>query len=73
VKVATTGKAMVTVIVERKKGKRWVRVARKTLATSKNKARMRLSHLARGTHRVRIAITSGAGKGRSVTKTFRVR
>jgi hypothetical protein len=34
---------------------------------------VKLSRLKRGTHRVRISITSGAGKGSSVTKTFRVR
>ena len=73
VKVETTGLAMVTVTVERKKGKRWVRVARKTLATSKKRADLKVSHLKRGTHRVRISITSGAGNGSSVTKTFRVR
>jgi thermitase len=73
VKVSTTRLAMVTVTVERAKGKRWVRVARKTLATSRNRASLRLSHLKRGTHRVRISISSSAGKGSSVTKTFRVR
>jgi hypothetical protein len=73
VKVATTGRAMVTVTVERRKGKRWVRLTRKTVATSGNKASVKLSRLKRGTHRVRISITSGAGKGSSVTKTFRVR
>jgi subtilisin family serine protease len=73
VKVETTGRAMVTVTVERKKGKRWVRVSRKTLATSGNEASVKLSRLKRGTHRVRIAITSGAGKGSSVTKRFKVR
>jgi hypothetical protein len=64
---------MVTVTVERRKGKRWVRLTRKTVATSGNKASVKLSRLKRGTHRVRISITSGAGKGSSVTKTFRVR
>jgi hypothetical protein len=34
---------------------------------------VKVPRLKRGTHRVRIAITSGAGKGRSVTKTFKVR
>jgi hypothetical protein len=73
VKVATTSRAMVTVTVERKKGDRWVRVTRRTLATSGNRASVKVPRLKRGTHRVRIAITSGAGKGRSVTKTFKVR
>jgi subtilisin family serine protease len=73
VKVSTTRLAMVTVIVERAKGKSWVRVARKTVATSKNRASLKLSHLKRGTHRVRITVSTSAGKGRSVTKTFKVR
>ena len=73
VKVATTRRAMVTVLVERAKGKGWERVARKTVATSRNRASLKLSHLKRGTHRVRITISSSAGKGRSVTKTFKVR
>ncbi len=34
---------------------------------------LKVSRLKRGTHRVRISITSGAGNGTSVTKTFRVR
>jgi hypothetical protein len=50
-----------------------VRVARKTLATSGNRASVKVSHLARGKHRVRISILSGAGEGSSVSKTFRVR
>ena len=29
--------------------------------------------LKRGTHRVRVSISSGAGTGRSVSKSFRVR
>jgi hypothetical protein len=73
VKVATTSRAMVTVTVERKRGKRWVRVSRRTLATSGNRATVKVSRLARGTHRVRISILSGAGRGSSVSKTFRVR
>ena len=39
VKVATSRAATVEITVERKRGKRWVRVARKTLATSPNRAR----------------------------------
>jgi thermitase len=73
VKVATTRVAIVTVTVERAKGKRWVRVARKTITTSRNRASLKLQRLKRGTHRVRISITSSAGKGSSVSKTFRVR
>ena len=50
-----------------------MRVARKTLATSENRATLKVSRLKRGTHRVRISITSSAGNGTSVSKTFRVR
>ena len=73
VRVKTSGLATVRITVERRKGGKWVRVARKTLATSDNTARMKVSHLKRGTHRVRISISSGAGNGSSVSKTFRVR
>ena len=73
VKVETTRLAMVTVTVERARGRTWVRVARKRIATSRNRASLKLSQLKRGTHRVRISVTSSAGKGSSVTKTFRVR
>ena len=59
------------VTVERKKGRRWVRVTRRTVSGSG--ASVKLSGLKRGTHRVRISISSSAGTGTSVSKTFRVR
>ena len=73
VTVATTRLAMLKITVERKKGRRWVRVARRTLASFGNRATYRVSRLKRGTHRVRVSISSGAGSGTSVSKTFRVR
>jgi Subtilase family/Thrombospondin type 3 repeat len=73
VKLATTRLAMVTITVERKKGRRWVRVARRTAASFGNHASMTVKRLKRGKHRVRVSISSGAGAGRSVSKSFRVR
>jgi hypothetical protein len=34
---------------------------------------VRLKRLKRGAHRVRVSISSGAGAGKSVSKSFRVR
>ena len=59
------------ITVERKKGRRWVRVARKTVGGSR--ATLKLSRLKRGTHRVSVSISNSAGNGSSVSKTFRVR
>ena len=59
------------ITIERKKGHRWVRVSRKTVFG--NSATVKVKHLKRGTHRVRISIANGAGSGTSVSKTFRVR
>jgi thermitase len=68
VQVVAGRQATVRITVERKRGRRWVRVIRKTRATVGNTARVRVSPLRRGRHRVRITI------GRtSVTKGFRVR
>ena len=61
----------VMVTVERKKGRRWVRVTRKTVFGTS--ATLKFKRLKRGTHRVRISISSSAGNGTSVSKTFRVR
>jgi subtilisin family serine protease len=71
VKVVATRDSQVKITVQRKKGRRWVRVTRKTVFGTK--ATLRLKRLKRGTHRVRISITSSAGNGSSVSKTFRVR
>jgi subtilisin family serine protease len=73
VRVSTTGRAMMRITVERKRGRRWVRVARRTRAAVGNRATLKLSRLKRGTHRVRISISSSAGNGTSVSKSFRVR
>jgi hypothetical protein len=63
----------VRITVERKKGRRWVRVTRKKRIASGTRATLRVSRLKRGSHRVRISISSGAGAGTSVSKSFRVR
>jgi hypothetical protein len=73
VRVVTSREATVRITVERKKGRRWVRVTRKTLATGGNRASLTVKRLKRGSHRVRISIASAAGRGTSVTKRFRVR
>ena len=71
VKVSASRAAMLTIVVERKKGRRWVRVTRKTLSgTGKT---LRLKRLKRGSHRVRVSISSGAGAGKSASERFRVR
>jgi hypothetical protein len=73
VRVSTDGLATVRITVERKKGRRWVRVTRKTLVTSRNRTTLRVRGLRRGRHRVRISVSSAAGRGSSVTESFRVR
>jgi subtilisin family serine protease len=73
VRIATTRLAMVKITVERQKGGRWVRVARRTEASRANRVTLKVSRLKRGKHRVRISISSSAGNGTSVSKTFRVR
>ena len=73
IRIATSDVATLRVTVERKKGRRWARVTRRTIVTSRNLASLRLSRLKRGTHRVRISISNSAGSGTSVSKTFRVR
>jgi hypothetical protein len=72
VKVAATRAATLTITVERKKGRRWVRVARRTVNGTTGTT-LRASRLKRGPHRVRVSISSGAGAGKSVSKSFRVR
>lgn len=73
IRVATSDVATLRVTVERRKGRRWVRVTRRTVVTSDQLARLKVSRLKRGRHRVRISISNSAGSGTSVTKSFRVR
>jgi hypothetical protein len=71
VKVRATRIATLRITVERRKGRRWVRVARRTVTGTSTT--LRLSRLRRGSHRVRVSISSSAGAGTSVSKSFRVR
>jgi subtilisin family serine protease len=71
VKVVATRDSQLKVTVERKKGRRWVRVTRKTVFGTS--ATLKFKRLKRGAHRVLISISSSAGNGSSVSKTFRVR
>ena len=73
VRITTTRVASLKVTVQRKRGRRWVRVKRSTEMTSRNRATVRVSRLKRGRYRVRVSITSSSGRGKSVTKCFRVR
>jgi subtilisin family serine protease len=70
-KVAATRAGTLRITVERKKGRRWVRVTRRTVSgTGKT---LRVKRLKRGRYRVRVSISSGAGAGTSKSKSFRVR
>ena len=71
--ISTTGPATLRITVERKRGHRWVRVTRTTRTASGSSATLSLSRLQRGSHRVRVSISSDAGAGESVSKSFRVR
>jgi thermitase len=71
--ISTSRRASMRVTVERRKGRRWVTVERATVVTSHNRATLRILSLRRGSHRVRIAISSSSGRGTPVTKAFRVR
>jgi len=73
VTVETTRRATVRVTVETKRGRKWKRVARKRLVTSGTRARVKVTGLRRGVHRVRISVSSSSGTGEPVTKGFRVR
>jgi subtilisin family serine protease len=71
--ISTTGPATVRITVQRKRGRRWVRVTRKTRVASGTRVTLKVTRLKRGSHRVRVSISSGPGAGKSVSKRFRVR
>jgi hypothetical protein len=48
-------------------------VKRTTLVVSGERATLSLRSLKRGSHRIRISISSSSGRGTPVTKAFRVR
>jgi thermitase len=71
--VTTTSVAVVEITVERKKGRGWVRVTRKTRWTVSNRVALTVKRLKRGRHRVKVTINSANGRGTPVTQGFRVR
>ena len=73
VTVSTSRAATVKILVQRKKGRSWVRVASKSLATVGNKATVTAKRLKPGAHRVKVSISSSGGAGTARTKSFRVR
>jgi Subtilase family/Thrombospondin type 3 repeat len=72
-RASTTRAATVRMLVQRKAGRRWVKVKKRTLATSGNRIKLTVSRLKRGRHRVVVAVYSSAGKGTSATRYFTVR
>jgi Thrombospondin type 3 repeat len=73
VTVSTDRAATVKLLVQRKKGRGWVRVATKSLATVGNRATLTVRRLKPGVHRVKVSISSSGGAGTARTKSFRVR
>jgi hypothetical protein len=65
------------VTVERKRCKRgrcrWVRVARKTVASGSGRVKVRVKRLKKGSHRVVVRLSSSAGRGQTAARRFRVR
>ena len=73
VTVSTSRAATVRILVQRKQGRRWVRVTSRTRATVGNQVSLTVTRLKRGVHRVKVSISSSAGTGTPRTKSFRVR
>ena len=71
--VRTSRAATVRITLQRKRGKRWVRVVRKSLVTSGNRVTLRTARLRRGSYRAVIVLSSSAGRTRAKTARFRVR
>jgi hypothetical protein len=72
--VRTSRAATVKITVQRKKGHRWVRVARTKVMTSPtNRARLRTKRLRAGRYRAVVVLSSGAGRVPAQSKRFRVR
>jgi thermitase len=72
--VRTSRPASVKITVQRKGTKRWVRVARSTLATSTtNRVRLRTKRLRAGRYRAVVVLSSNAGRATAVIRRFRVR
>jgi subtilisin family serine protease len=73
VRASTTRAAVVRILVQRKKGSKWVKVKKRTLATRGNRIALKVPRLKRGRHRIVVAVYSNAGSGTSATRYFRVR
>jgi subtilisin family serine protease len=73
VKASTSRAAKVRILVQRKKGRKWVKVKRRTLASSGNRVQLTVRRLKRGRHRIVVAVYSNAGSGTSATRYFKVR
>jgi subtilisin family serine protease len=74
VSVRTSRAASVKITVQRKGSKRWVRVARSTLATSAtNRVRLKTKRLRAGRYRAVVVLSSSAGRATAVIRRFRVR
>jgi subtilisin family serine protease len=73
VRVRTSREASVRITIERKKGKRWVRVSRTTRTTRRGRASLTVKRLRKGTHRVVVTVKNSSGSGTARSKSFRVR
>jgi subtilisin family serine protease len=73
VKVVTSRPATARITIQRKRVRRWVRVARKERVTSDNHVTVRVKGLHRGRHRAVVVLSSGAGSAPAATQRFRVR
>ena len=73
VRARTTRAAVLRILVQRKQGRRWVKIKKRTLATSANRVVLTVNRLRRGRHRVVVAVYSNAGSGTPATRYFRVR
>ena len=73
VRARTTRAAVVRILVQRKQGRKWVKIKKRTLATRANRVALTVNRLRRGRHRVVVAVYSNAGSGTPATRYFRVR
>jgi subtilisin family serine protease len=74
VSVRTSRAATVKITVQRKSGKRWRRVALRTVATSPTlRARLKTKRLRKGRYRAVVVLSSNAGRAPAVIRSFRVR
>jgi subtilisin family serine protease len=71
--VRTSRAATVQITIERKKGRRWVRVSRRVRVSSGNRVTLKLKHLRKGRYRAVVVVSSNAGAAAAATKRFRVR